>query len=197
MNINIKRNQHFIYILVALFLSALSFYYLKKDSASTVLKFGIVDSERLKNEASLFDEVKNKIDSEIEKIRQEFIPHSTALESEFEILKKEKNTQKAKVKKEKFEKKKADVEALFLKKQNYLQNLQAALSQKLNDLVLETIKSTAHKKGIHIIVNKFIDEKLVVLHANHELDLTDEIIQQINKKKGVLNISEKDLKLND
>lgn len=194
---NITKNLQLIYVLVALFLSSLSFYILKKDNVAISLKFGIVDSERLKNEASLFADVKNKVDTEIEKVRKEFIPHSSALEAEFEALKKEKNTNRAKNKKEKFEKKKADVEALFLKKQTYLQNLQSILSQKLNDLVLETIKKTAQKKGIHVIFNKYIDEKLVVLHADDALDLTDEIIQQISKKKGVLNIAEKDLKLYD
>ncbi len=197
MNINLKNKSHTLSILVTLILCVLSFFLLKPDNASLSVKFGVIDSDKLKSEAIPFNDVKIKIDNEIENIRKEFIPHSTALETEFETLKKEKNTHKAKEKKEKFEKKKAYVDSLFLKKQNHLQNLQNVLSQKLNNLVLETIQKIAKKKKLQMIINKYIDEKLVVLHADQTLDITEEVIQQINKKKDLIVLSEEDLKSND
>ncbi|MBA4249187.1 MAG: hypothetical protein C0432_00495 [Candidatus Puniceispirillum sp.] len=197
MTIDFKNKFHIVSVLNIVIMGVLSFFLLKPDNTSLSVKFGFIDSDKLKNEAIPFNDVKNKIDNEIENIRKEFIPHSTALETEFENLKKEKNTSKAKEKKEKFEKKKAYVDALFLKKQNYLQNLQNVLSQKLNDLVLETIQKIAKKKKLQMIINKYIDEKLVVLHADQALDLTEDVILQINKKKDLVAVSEEDLKSND
>ncbi len=152
------------------------------------LRVAVIDGERLKSEAVPFAKVKQIIDVEIETVKRDFLPYSNALEQTFDAIKAEKNTAKAQKKKEAFDKKRIETEQIFLKKQEYLQEIQNYFSQLLNDNVLQIITKLAKEKNIEIIHNRFVDDKLLVFYNSNELDVTNEVIHRLEKKLSDIKI---------
>ena len=156
------------------------YYYNIKPLTYSLLRVGIIDGDRLKKDAQPFTAVANLMEKEFAKAREEYLPFESEIRKLYDELKEEKNTRKAKAKQLNFDKKQASIEKIIATKQERLARLDAYYINLLQQKVFDIVEKLAKKHDIKVIFNRTVDDKLVVFHADKSMDLTDEVIHNLN-----------------
>lgn len=152
---------------------------------SAGVKVAIIYAKRIKEESKPYKQFEAYFESEREKMHQEFLEKEIQLRDEAVQIKKlptRKNKQRLHVQKlnKELQKKILDLETdlqnqkeTFLKKANDItRNLQTFL-----DSAIETV---IKKHGFNIVLNAELDDKMLVMYADKNFDITNDIIKNLN-----------------
>ncbi len=161
---------------------------------SGTLKIAVVDGDRLKKESKSFRAVNDILIAEQSKAHAEILPiESMLLKEQEEIrLESKKNPEKAKKRNEAFGARVTELEQKMQKKRSLLEKQRDFLSDTIQDLVFSIITDISSKKNISIVLNKTIDEKRSVFFVEKRMDLTDEVIAELDR--NLKNIKLPDIK---
>ncbi len=167
----------------ALIYASLSVFFVCNFSmAADVAKIGVIDLQRVietsnqgktaqaqikKQKDKMEDDLKLK-GAEIEQIRQR-------LEREAMVMSKEAREEKEREARIKLN----DFKSLQKRYRSELQNLEKRLIEQLKDNVFELVNKIGKKEGYLLIISK-----IGVLYSPSSIDITDQLIKQLNKKYG-------------
>ena len=151
---------------------------------SGTLKIAVVDGDRLKKESKPFKAVRDILIAEQSKAHEEIIPIETMLLKEQENIKSvaKKNGEKAKKLKAEFDIRVAELEQKMQKKRAVLDKQANHLSTMIEESVFAIINQIAKEQNISVIFNSTIDEKRSIFFVEQRLDLTDAVINALNKQ---------------
>jgi len=167
----------------ALIFASLSVFFVCSFSmAADVAKIGVIDLQRVietskqgKTAQAQIKKQKDKMEedlklkgAEIEQIRQR-------LEREAMVMSKEAREEKEREARIKLN----DFKSLQKRYRSELQNLEKRLIEQLKDDVFELVNNIGKKEGYLLIISK-----IGVLYSPSSIDITDQLIKQLNKKFG-------------
>lgn len=149
---------------------------------SGTLKIAVVDGDRLKKESQSFRAVHDILIAEQSRAHEEILPIESLLLKEQEEIRLEakKNPENAKKRNDAFELRVAELEQKMQKKRALLEKQRDFLYETIQEMVFSIIKEISAKKNISIVLNKTIDEKRSVFFVEKRLDLTDEVIAEVD-----------------
>ena len=119
------------------------------------------------------------------------------LSKEHEEIKSEKNSAKAKKRKAEFDIRVAELEQKMHKKRAHLLTIIDVMSKQLEDTVLAIIRELAAKRKINLVLNTIVAEKRSVFFNDDRLDLTDDVINLLNKRLANISLPKDDKQKND
>jgi Skp family chaperone for outer membrane proteins len=161
------------------------------SSGEATVKIAIIDSARIKNKSKPFLKVRELLESEHTKAHDEIAKQEQELRKEFEDLKRTKaEAAKMKELKEEFDKKLGALEQTVLQKREKLTKEFAKITSDLENQLKKIIQDIAQKQSIHIVLNKYIQETQAILYSSSALDITEEVIERLDKEVPPIQISQ-------
>lgn len=162
------------------FFAALLFFNQSKINSKPV-HIAVIYAERIKKEALSYQKFEKKFEQERENIRLEFQEKEKLLREEFLQNKKKKNKKNYQNQKEKLLEKAKELENdLQNKKEEFSKKMQSIVKA-LEDSLNQAIEDTVKKNNFNMVLNKELNEKTLVLYSDKGFDITDEIIERLNK----------------
>ena len=160
------------------FMLGKKYYYLPSGD----LTVAVIDGDRLKRDAIPFHKVNTLFSKEQNRVIEEMSTFENELSKEHEDIKSEKNSAKAKKRKEVFDIRVAELEQKMHKKREHLLRIIDVMSKQLEDTVLSIISEIATKRKINLVLNTIVAEKRSVFFSDDRLDLTNDVIDLLNKR---------------
>lgn len=182
-----------IYYLIFLCLSSIAiggYFFSKKvlpNRPVSEVRVSVLYPKRIKSEAKPYVQFEQYFEKNRKKIHDEFLEEEKKLRDQFEKLKKIKKSKQCDSQRISLQEKAQELEnQLISKKDEFLQNAQKitnSLQEKLN----LAIKNIAQKRKINLVLNVEADEKILVLYSDPCLDITESVIEELNKIKAPIN----------
>ncbi len=164
---------------------------------SSDLAVAVIDGDRLKKDAVPFHTVNALFSKEQNRVIEEMSVFENELSKEHEEIKSEKNSAKAKKRKAEFDIRVAELEQKMHKKRAHLLTIIDVMSKQLEDTVLAIIRELAAKRKINLVLNTIVAEKRSVFFNDDRLDLTDDVINLLNKRLANISLPKDDKQKND
>lgn len=159
------------------------------------IRFGVVDLNRVRLEAECFKKLRSYIEDRYSEANKIIFNSENELRAEYKLLReREKRSEKTNnkellKKRQAFEKKVGEIEQMVQQKKNALNEKFTEISGRIEKKLLEIISHFAKDSGLDAIVNQSMgDEVPIVLYAAPSLDLTDAVIDALNKAKDELDL---------
>ncbi|MES2253116.1 MAG: OmpH family outer membrane protein [Pseudomonadota bacterium] len=151
---------------------------------SANLKVAVVDGDRLKKEAKAFHTANDILVAEQSKAHAEILPIESALSKEQDEIKREAKTDPENAKKRRiaFEERVAEVDKKVQKKRDVIYKQFTYLTETIQEMVFAIINEIAREQNISLVLNKTVDEKLAVFFVEKRMDLTGEVIAELDKR---------------
>lgn len=151
------------------------------------LSVGIVNLSRVKNEAFAFQNFKTLIENRYAAFHDEIRDQELKLRKEYDTLQGNQSTEKAPTpeflkKKEEFDKRVAEMDAIVRQRKEQLNNEFSLISAQIEDKLKMIIEKLGQTQNLNLILNATILDATVVLYGGKDIDMTDEVIQILNKE---------------
>ena len=159
---------------------ALALYFLTSQNIAFASQFGVLDVDKIIQESSAVVDIQKKVDTKKIAYEAEINKKQSLLESEQKKLEDKKITlSKEAFEKEikNFEKKVDDLKTYIDRKQNSLKKASIDAMSKVNDKVKTIVSDIAKEKELDVII-----PTSQTLYFKDELDITAEVLSQLNKK---------------
>ena len=159
---------------------ALALYFLTSQNIAFASQFGVLDVDKIIQESSAVVDIQKKVDTKKIAYESEINKKQSLLESEQKKLEDKKITlSKEAFEKEikNFEKKVDDLKTYIDRKQNSLKKASIDAMSKVNDKVKTIVSDIAKEKELDVII-----PTSQTLYFKDELDITAEVLSQLNKK---------------
>ena len=159
---------------------ALALYFLTSQNIALASQFGVLDVDKIIQESSAVVDIQKKVDTKKISYEAEINKKQSQLESEQKKLEDKKITlSKEAFEKEikNFEKKVDDLKTYIDRKQNSLKKASIDAMSKVNDKVKTIVSDIAKEKELDVII-----PTSQTLYFKDELDITAEVLSQLNKK---------------
>jgi outer membrane protein len=159
---------------------ALALYFLTSQNIALAAQFGVLDVDKIIQESSAVVDIQKKVDTKKIAYESEINKKQSQLESEQKKLEDKKITlSKEAFEKEikNFEKKVDDLKTYIDRKQNSLKKASIDAMSKVNDKVKTIVSDIAKEKELDVII-----PTSQTLYFKDELDITAEVLSQLNKK---------------
>lgn len=172
-------------ILAILAVSAFSAWYFLTLPKSNIplIHIAIVDSARIKTVAKAFVRVRELLEEQHKQAHEEILKQETELRKEYEQLKNTKvESSKVHQMKEEFDKKLAILEQTVQQKKERISKQFEKLSNDLESHLKDIIKRLAKKYDTKLVLNRYIQETQAILYNDSSLDITNEVIQLLDKE---------------
>jgi outer membrane protein len=159
---------------------ALALYFLTSQNIALASQFGVLDVDKIIQESSAVVDIQKKVDTKKIGYEAEINKKQSQLESEQKKLEDKKITlSKEAFEKEikNFEKKVDDLKTYIDRKQNSLKKASIDAMSKVNDKVKTIVSDIAKEKELDVII-----PTSQTLYFKDELDITAEVLSQLNKK---------------
>lgn len=161
------------------------------------IHLAIVDISKVKDQSLPFKKFKELIEEKHAKFHKEILELEIQLRNQYDVFKK--NEEKAKEtnqgpsaelvkQKEDFEKRVTELEHMVRERQEELNREFTDLSQKIEEVLKQTVISIANEQNFNLIINTAIMDSAVVLYGNEGLDITGEIIRRLDEKLASINL---------
>jgi Skp family chaperone for outer membrane proteins len=142
----------------------------------------VIDGEKLKATAKCFtahEKVASKFSSVLARIRDA----ENMMKKEYETIKNNGTlSQKQRAKDiSKIESRWASESAKYNAEIQTIRNIDAKLTERIQQTVLETVKSIARSSGIDIVVNKWSRDMMSVFYNSSDIDITDLVIKKLDE----------------
>lgn len=152
-------------------------------SSTQSIRIAVMDSSRIKAEAKPFIAVRELIDKEHVDAHKQILEQETVLREELREIRTSKlGARKKQEMKQDFDKKLALLEQTVLQKKEKIVRQFEQISSELESALKGIIEKIVKDKGFQVVLNKFIQETQAILYSEKSLDITDEVIEKINKK---------------
>ncbi|WP_264723868.1 OmpH/Skp family outer membrane protein [Wolbachia endosymbiont (group A) of Phalera bucephala] len=142
-------------------------------------KAAIIDSDKVINESLALQNIQQQIKEQNSRLQQEFESELEKLKpskEEFELLSEEAKKEKT----EQFNKQTVNTRDNYAKKMLHLEESYRDAVESVFNKIKEVAKKTAEKNNIDLVL--FISKKNQVLYSMDEVDLSDVVLNNINKK---------------
>ncbi|WP_265032882.1 MULTISPECIES: OmpH/Skp family outer membrane protein [unclassified Wolbachia] len=142
-------------------------------------KAAIIDSDKVINESLALQNIQQQIKEQNSRLQQEFESELEKLKpskEEFELLSEEAKKEKT----EQFNKHTVNARDAYAKKMLYLEESYRDAVESVFNKIKEVAKKTAEKDNIDLVL--FISKKNQVLYSMDEVDLSDMVLNNINKE---------------
>ncbi|WP_341817966.1 OmpH family outer membrane protein [Wolbachia endosymbiont (group A) of Andrena fulva] len=142
-------------------------------------KATIIDSDKVINESLALQNIQQQIKEQNSRLQQEFESELEKLKpskEEFELLSEEAKKEKT----EQFNKHTVNTRDNYAKKMLHLEESYRDAVESVFNKIKEVAKKTAEKNNIDLVL--FISKKNQVLYSMDEVDLSDVVLNNINKK---------------
>jgi len=151
---------------------------------SANLKVAVVDGDRLKQEARAFHAANDILVAAQSKAHAEILPIETELSKEQEAIKREAKTNPENAKKRKiaFEERVAEVDKKVQKKRDIIDKQVRYVTETIEGMVFSIINEMSREQNISLVLNKTVDEKIAVFFVEKRMDLTDDVIAELDKR---------------
>lgn len=175
----------FLAILAIVTTGALSYKFIFSHKvASRPVQIAIINADRIKQEAHPYQIFEKYFESEKEKIHQEFLQKEKVLREEFSNLKKKKRNKSTPLpQQEKLQEKIKELETQVQNRRDEFSKTIQKNVKVLADYLNLAIEKVAKKHEFNIVLNTEVYEKTLVLYAEKSFDITDAIIEELNKTK--------------
>ncbi|EEH12145.1 OmpH/Skp family outer membrane protein [Wolbachia endosymbiont of Muscidifurax uniraptor] len=142
-------------------------------------KAAIIDSDKVINESLALQNIQQQIKEQNSRLQQEFESELEKLKpskEEFELLSEEAKKEKT----EQFNEHTVNTRDNYAKKMLHLEESYRDAVESVFNKIKEVAKKTAEKNNIDLVL--FISKKNQVLYSTDEVDLSDVVLNNINKK---------------
>lgn len=142
-------------------------------------KAAIIDSDKVINESLALQNIQQQIKEQNSRLQQEFESELEKLKpskEEFELLSEEAKKEKT----EQFNKHTVNTRDNYAKKMLHLEESYRDAIESVFNKIKEVAKKTAEKNNIDLVL--FISKKNQVLYSMDEVDLSDMVLNNINKE---------------
>lgn len=142
----------------------------------------VIDGEKLKATAKCFaahEKIANKFSSVIARIRDA----ENVMKKEYEAVKNNGTlSQKQRAKEiSKMESKWASESTKYNAEIQTIRNIDTKLTERIQQIVIETVRSIARSANIDIVVNKWSRDMMSVFYNSSKVDITDLVIKKIDE----------------
>ncbi len=149
-------------------------------------QIAFVNLTRIHNEATAFVRLRELIERQYKDFKNEITSQEKEILDQHAILEQQKN-QKAKEKedlqkrKEELDKKMREMSSVIHERKTALHQNFAKITDNIETTIREIVNSLAKKHQLNLIFNATVMDASVVLYGGDELDITDEVLTQLNK----------------
>lgn len=159
----------------------------KEGSAvGSTFRIAIIDTARIKAKSVPFIKVRELVENEHTKAHDAIMQQEQELRAEYEALKNTKaDGAKIKELKEAFDKKMASLEQTVQQKKEKLSKKFARISEKLETELKKIVRDIAGSQSINLVMNKYIQETQAILYAEESLDITDAVMEKLDKNVDI------------
>ena len=179
----------------AISIAVISYFFNEHSDVSPqnfeILKIGVIDGVRLKSEAKCF-EAHTEIADRASKVLATISETSTQTRDKVDRIKKDKKL-KSQQKQEqitKIERKWKTQSAEYNKQMRKIKELDNKLTEYIQNSLLQTVDIIARKMKIDIIINKGTQSTIHVFYNRPSIDITDIVINKMNKTIPVVNLKD-------
>jgi Skp family chaperone for outer membrane proteins len=179
-----KRIVLFLVALVAIGFAIMGVVACRKEGSTGggAFHMAILDTARIKAKSVPFIKVKELVENEHTKAHDAIMQQEQALRTEYEALKNTKaDAAKIKELKEAFDKKMAMLEQTVQQQKEKLSKKFARISEKLETELKTIVRDIAGSHNINLVMNKYIQETQAILYAEESLDITDAVMEKLDK----------------
>jgi Skp family chaperone for outer membrane proteins len=162
----------------------------EKKKAEKLVKVGCVDIQRVFDSIPQKKEVQDKLD----KMQAEFAQKKAVLERDLDNIVQEYTNKKGDMSKNQLTEKNIQIATKRIELYNYIQDSNGKLSEQEDLLlqpVLKSIRNIIKEKAIQFGFSMIIDKSTYVIYVDKELDITKDVIEEINKSYKEQTIDEK------
>jgi Skp family chaperone for outer membrane proteins len=151
----------------------------------------VIDGEKLKATAKCFA-VHEKIASKFSSVLARIRDAEGATKREYEAIKNNSAlSQKQRAKEvSKIESRWTSESAKYNAEIQTIRNTDAKLTERIQQTVLETVKSIAKSSGIDVVVNKWSREMMSVFYNSSDVDITDLVIKKLDERLPEIHLEE-------
>jgi Skp family chaperone for outer membrane proteins len=162
----------------------------EKKKAEKLVKVGCVDIQRVFDSIPQKKEVQDKLD----KMQTEFAQKKAVLEKDLDNIVQEYTNKKGDMSKNQLTEKNIQIATKRIELYNYIQDSNGKLSEQEDLLlqpVLKSIRNIIKEKAVQFGFSMIIDKSTYVIYVDKELDITKDVIEEINKSYKEQTIDEK------
>lgn len=154
--------------------------------ASSTTTIAIVDTQKILEQSSAAKKIREQIDKKAEEFKADSSKKEDYFKKKYEDLEKQKTV----LSKEAFEKKNAELSKEFGEAQQKVQESRGKLDkgymeamQKFDGAFIDVVKEVAAKKGSKVVL-----QKVQTIYSDNSLDITDDVLEAVNKKMASVDV---------
>lgn len=147
----------------------------------------IVDTQKVLENSTAVKQIREQIDKKAEEFKKDSTDKESYFKKKYEDLEKQKSV----LKKDEFEQKNNDLAKEFGEAQKKVQESRGVLDkgyvdamQKVTDSFNSIVKEEATKKGVKVVL-----QKVQTIYSDNSLDITDPVLEALNKKTPKASVS--------
>lgn len=180
-------------ILSLIILTASGYYAWQVSRMSVNLKpipnaqIAFVNLTRIRNEATAFVKFKELIEHQYKEFKDEIHTQEKEILDEYALLEQQKGL-KGKEKgplqkrREELDKKMKEMSSVIHERKTALHQNFSKITENIEASIRRIVESLARKNQLNLIFNATVMDASVVLYGGEELDITDEVLAQLNKE---------------
>jgi Skp family chaperone for outer membrane proteins len=149
----------------------------------------IIDSLRVKEKSLPFLKIRELLEEQQSLMHKDIRNQEETLRKEYETIRTSLDPSSIVQKqRQSFDKKITELREKLQQKQKILNQQFSKLTEKIEHELDQSIKELVERKGIQLVINSHVLEKQVVFFASQSLDITDEVIQSLDRKLPKLSL---------
>lgn len=164
--------------------------YIKHESHTAPVPtahIAFVNLTRLNTEAKAFIQFKELIKRQYNSFHEEILSKEKKLQSEYEEIRQiEKNhpeqAKELKTKKDDLDHQVSDLDKILKSRKESLNKSFDHIREEIELAIRDIVTQVAKRRGFNLVFNATILDASVVLYGGSELDITDEVLQELNHK---------------
>ncbi len=176
-----------VFSLVSSLFLVVNHFYKKPISSPPPIAVGIVNLSVIRNEALVFKNFTDLINKQYKSFHSELLSQETDIRKSYNEVKHIENTSKTsspelQKRRSEIDQKVSELEKNIRDKKDKLNASLASLKSKIDQTIQEIIVQVAEKRHLNLVFNATILDAPVVLYGGKELDITPEIIENLDQK---------------
>lgn len=174
--------------LIPLFFFAKQYFY--KGTATLPapnISIGIVNLSVIRNEGLVFKSFKELIDAQYKAYHSEFLQEEDSLRKNYDEIKRlestgKKSTAELQKRRSELDQKVAEVEKNIREKREKLNTSLAVIKDEIEQTIQEIVIDVSKKRNLNLVFNATILDAPVLLYGGQELDITPDILEELDKR---------------
>lgn len=150
-------------------------------------QIGFVNLSRLNTEAQAFRHFKELIERQYKNFHEEILGKEKKLQAEYEKIRKieqgkSESPQELKKQKDELDRQVSELDKILRSRKESLNKSFAQIQEEIENTIREIVTEIAKRRNLNLVFNATILDASVVLYGGAELDITSEVLQELNHK---------------